>query len=267
VAFLKAKRDRLTEPHMRPLAECTQQVRDETGGEVRDFAPDSGGVHARALFLYEAPGARSTNPTGPRKKASGSGLISPTTTTRRPRTPGGLYQDADLPREQTLVWNIVPWYIGSTSKIRSATNDDLIDAQPYVDRLIRLPPHVQVVVALGDKARDRWLRYLLRPDAPLLPTLACPHPSPQVLNIPPQQRDVILAALQRVTHCSPTVQAGSEDRCLELLPEVRPQPAAPPRPQPRPRRRQRVPAPPQPADQSDRTNAHRADAARVSRQS
>lgn len=199
VAFLKAKRARLTEPHVQPLSEFAQQVRDETGGEVPDFDPDSGGIHARALFLYEAPGARSTGTAGPRKSAAGSGLISPDSTDKTAENSWLLYKDADLPRQQTLVWNIVPWYIGTTSKIRSATSDDLLDAQPYLDRLIRLLPDLQVVVAFGDKARDGWLRYLLRPDAPLLPTLACPHPSPKVLNIRPQQRDLILAALRRVT--------------------------------------------------------------------
>lgn len=184
---------------MQPLVEFARQVREETGGEVPDFDPDSGGAHARALFLYEAPGARSTNTNGPRKQATGSGLISPDNNDQTAENSWRLYQDANLPRCQTLVWNIVPWYIGTTSKIRSPNSDDLSQAQPYLDRLVRLLTRLEVVVVFGDRARDGWLRYLLRPDAPLLPTLACPHPSPKVLNTRPQQRDLILAALQRVT--------------------------------------------------------------------
>lgn len=175
-------------------------MRTRTSGEIPWFDPDSGGILARALFLYEAPGARSTGAGGPRPRSAGSGVISPDNNDATAANSWQLYRDANLPRQLTVVWNIVPWYIGTTSRIRSPDFDDVTAAQPYLDQLIRLLPELRVVVAFGEKARDGWLRYLLREDAPLIPTLACPHPSPQVLRTRPQQREVILAALKRVAH-------------------------------------------------------------------
>lgn len=154
--------------------------------------------NARALFLYEAPGARSTGALGPRSGAAGSGIISPDNNDTTAENSWLLYREARVPRRQAVYWNIVPWYIGTTSKIRRPNADDLALAQPYLGQLLRLLPQLRVVVAFGDKARDGWLRFLLLPDAPLVPTLACPHPSPQVLRVRPEYRGHILAALRRV---------------------------------------------------------------------
>ena len=197
--YLAAKLARIDEPHISPLNDLVRDMQADTGGEVPWFDPDSGGTAARALFLYEAPGARSTGPDGPRKKSKGSGIISPDNNDDTAENSWLLYRDANLPRHLTVVWNIVPWYLGTPTAIRSPDDDDVAAAQPYLDRLVRLLPDLRVVVAFGDKARDGWLRYLLRPDAPLLPTLACPHPSPQVLRRRPAYRDRILNALNRVT--------------------------------------------------------------------
>jgi hypothetical protein len=196
-AFLDRKLARIDEPHIRPLNDLVRDIRSETGGEVPWFDPDSGGVDARALFLYEAPGARSTGPAGPRRKAEGGGIISPDNNDDTAKNSWLVYRDANLHREHTLVWNIVPWYLGTTSAIRSAKSEDVAAAQPYLHRLLDLLTELRLVVAFGDNARDGWLRYLLREDAPLLPTLACPHPSPRNLRSRPDYRDLILAALQR----------------------------------------------------------------------
>lgn len=197
--FLAEKLARIDESHVGPLNGLVRDIKAEIGGEVPWFDPDSGGVHARALLLYEAPGARATGPSGPRGRAVGSGVISPDNNDATAENSWLLYQEANLARHLTVVWNIVPWYIGTPTAIRGANSDDVADAQPYLDRLIRLLPDLRVVVALGDNARDGWLRYLLREDAPLLPTLACPHPSPRVLQVRPAHRKLILAALNRVT--------------------------------------------------------------------
>lgn len=196
--FLAAKRGRLHEPHIAPLTRYVETVRAETGGEVPWFDPDSGGVRARALFLLEAPGARATAATGVRKAAAGSGIISPDNNDGTAENSWRLYQDADLNRDLIAIWNIVPWYIGTATRIRAADRSDLEQAQPYLHRLLDLLPHLRVVLVFGDRARDGWLRYLLRDDAHLIPTLACPHPSPKVLNIHPDYRHTIVQALRKV---------------------------------------------------------------------
>ena len=196
--FLAAKLERLHQPHVAPLTAFVEQIRAETGGEVPWFDPDNGGVRARALLLLEAPGARSTATTGPRSTAAGSGVISADNNDASAAAMWGLYREAGLEQDRIAVWNIVPWYLGSPTKIRAAGRSDLELSQPYLHRLVTLLPELRVVLALGVPARDGWLRYLLTHDGPLLPTLACPHPSPRVLNTRPESRDLILAALRRV---------------------------------------------------------------------
>ncbi len=196
--FLDAKLSRIDDPHVAPLNDFVRDIRSETGGEVPWFDPAGGGVMARALVLLEAPGARSTSATGPRKPAGGSGIISPDNDDQTAANSWQLYRDAGLLPSSVVIWNIVPWYIGSTSRIRAATRDDVTAAGPYLNRLLALLPEMRVVLAMGDRAREGWLRYLLTSAGPLLPTLACPHPSPQVLNPHPEYRDLIRAALDRV---------------------------------------------------------------------
>jgi hypothetical protein len=196
--FLTAKLARTGDPHVAPLNALAHDVRGETGGEVPLFDPAGGGVHAKALFLLEAPGARATRTAGPRSRMKGSGITSPDNNDQTAENSWHLYREVGLDIGDVAIWNIVPWYVGSTRKIRAAGRDDIAAAQPFLHRLMRLLPEVQVVLTIGDKARDGWLRYLLRPDSVLLPTLACPHPSPQVLNVHPEYREYILAALRRV---------------------------------------------------------------------
>lgn len=64
------------------------------------------------------------------------------------------------------------------TKIRAVERDDLEAAASYLGALISLLPDARVVVTFGDEPRQGWFRYLPYDDAPLLPTLAVPHPSP-----------------------------------------------------------------------------------------
>ncbi len=196
--FLAAKVARLREPHVAPLNDLADRIGVETGMAVPAFDPDSAGINARSLFLFEAPGARSTAAAGPRAAAKGSGIISPDNNDGTAENMWRLHEAAGLARTSTLAWNIVPWYVGTDTKIRPVERDDLQAAAPYLAALIALLPDLRVVVTFGDKPRQGWFRYLLHDDAPLLPTLAVPHPSPLSLNPHPENRDLILRALRRV---------------------------------------------------------------------
>jgi hypothetical protein len=190
-AFLAAKIARLDEPHVKPLNDLVRAICKETGGEVPWFDPDTGGVDSRALLLHEAPGRRARARTGSRGSANGSGIISLDNNDVSAANSWCLYQEAGLPRELVVPWNIVPWYLGSAVKIRAAKKDDVAEAQPYLAWLIALLPGLRIVVALGGAARDGWLRYLTSDDSCLLPTLACPHPGAQSINPNPQNRETI----------------------------------------------------------------------------
>lgn len=197
-AFLAAKVARLREPHIAPLNDLANRIAVETGLAVPAFDPDSAGIYARSLFLFEAPGARSTGADGPRAAARGSGIISPDNNDGSAENMWRLHEGAGLSRRSTLAWNIVPWYVGGGTKIRRVERADLEAAAPYLAALICLLPDLRVVVTFGDKPRRGWFRYLLHDDSPLLPTLAVPHPSPLSINPHPENRALILRALQRV---------------------------------------------------------------------
>jgi uracil-DNA glycosylase len=196
--YLAAKLDRLENSHTAPLTEFVRQMRAETGGEIPWFDPDMGGVRARALFLLEAPGARATSTSGPRSSSRGSGVISPDNNDQTAANSWDLYRKADLDQNLVTVWNIVPWYLGTTTKIRTAGRSDIDAARPYLHRLVQLLPDLRVVLTIGKPARDGWKRYALTEQAPKLQALACPHPSPQNLNTRPEARDQILTALRQV---------------------------------------------------------------------
>ena len=198
VDFLRAKLSRIDEPHVRPLNDLVRSTREETGGEVPWFDPANGGIGARALLLLEAPGARSTSTAGIRGTGGGSGIISADNNDATAALTWQLYRDAGLRLDRIVVWNVVPWYVGNDRAIRSASRDDVAGAAPFLRRLLSLLPELRVVLTMGSPARDGWLRFLLEPDSPILPILACPHPSPRNLASRPHYKDDIRRALDRV---------------------------------------------------------------------
>ncbi len=131
-AFLAAKVARLREPHIAPLNDLADRIAVETGLAVPAFDPDSAGIHARSLFLFEAPGARSTAAAGPRAAAKGSRIISPDNKDGTAENMWRLHEAAGLARTSTLSWNIVPWYVGGNTKIRAVERPDLEAAAPYL---------------------------------------------------------------------------------------------------------------------------------------
>lgn len=196
--FLAAKRARLFEAQVAPLQDLAEEIRQTTGGEVPAFDPDSGGIFARALFLFEAPGARSTAAGGPRAAAKGSGIISEDNDDPSAQNMWLINRSAQLQREMYLPWNVVAWYIGSTTQIREATLDDLTLARPWLGRLIALLPELRVVATFGAVPLRGWMDHLRNADGHLIPTLAGPHPSARVLNTRPEARAQIEAVTRRV---------------------------------------------------------------------
>lgn len=197
-AFLAAKRDRLGEPHVAPLQALAEEIRQATGGEVPAFDPDSGGVSARALFLFEAPGARSTGAEGPRSRVSGSGIISEDNDDPSAQHMWELNREAGLHRATYLAWNVVPWYVGSTTRIRAARGKDVDAALPWLQRLLDRLPDLRVVATFGAVPLRGWMQYLRLPQSTLLPTLSAPHPSARVFNTRESARSEIAAVVSKV---------------------------------------------------------------------
>jgi uracil-DNA glycosylase len=148
----KRRNTLLSEPHIKPLTEYLRQVNEAMGVEYEmpKFDPCDGGIHARALFLLEAPGP----------KAVGSAFISRNNPDPTARNMCNFLANANIPRHDTLLWNIVPWYIGDKntetgrSRIRPANRQDIVTALPYLETLIQLLSNLEIIVLAGGKAQS-----------------------------------------------------------------------------------------------------------------
>ncbi len=129
---------------MQPLSVLVAQIRADRAVEdqVPDFDPADGGIEARVLLLLEAPG----------RKALQTGFVSrdnPDPTARNLRE-----LLAPLPRHETVLWNIVPWYVGTDQLIAAVSRADLACSRPYLERLFRLLPALAAIVLLGKAAQS-----------------------------------------------------------------------------------------------------------------
>ena len=177
----------LEEPHVAPLTAYVRSLRASRGGDdsIPWFDPTDAGVDSPILVLLEAPGRRAT-------AKQGSGFISADNDDPTAANAWRLYQEAGINRRSDLVvWNVIPWYIGTDRGVRTWTEADLDEARDALRSLIDLLPRLGVVVLQGKAAQKAW--DLLGLEMPLIRT---PHPSPRNLNTRPHAREEILNALR-----------------------------------------------------------------------
>src|SRR3954462_13447146 len=110
---VRAKLERLDEPHIAPLTRFVRTLRAERGGgeAVPWFDPSEGRINARILILGEAPGPRALGQQGPRPKSRGSGFISPDNNDGTAENCWRALREANIARQHVVTWNIVPWYV------------------------------------------------------------------------------------------------------------------------------------------------------------
>ncbi len=89
--------------HVGPLTAFVGEIRRQRslGDEVPFFDRATAGLHARALFLLEAPG----------RKAVVSGFVSRNNPDETAKNSFELHQEAGFDRKLTALSNIVPWYV------------------------------------------------------------------------------------------------------------------------------------------------------------
>lgn len=177
----------LEAPHVGPLTLYVRRLRASRGRDesIPWFDPTDAGVDAPILVLLEAPGRRAT-------AKQGSGFVSADNDDPTAANAWRLYQEAGIDRRSDLVvWNVIPWYIGTDYAVRGWTEADLDEAREALRGLICLLPRLRVVVLQGKAAHRAW--GLLGIDMPVIRT---PHPSPQNLNTRPHAREEILNALR-----------------------------------------------------------------------
>ncbi|MEU1553163.1 uracil-DNA glycosylase [Streptomyces scabiei] len=186
-----------TEPAVRPLNDWVERLRGRLGdGEsVPWFDPASGGTEARSLFLLEAPGQKSMGAEATLRR-TGSGIISVDNDDPTAQNCWTLRTEAGLPYQESLHWNIVPWYLGTADRIAAPGRTEIQRAAPFLHEVISMLPKLEVVVPMGRKAQAGWAAYQER-YAPTVHTLTTWHPSPRVFASRPAARQEILDVLRR----------------------------------------------------------------------
>ena len=175
-------------PPMAPHTEFVRRLRSEMGSNasIPYFDPWDGGINAEVLYLLEAPGP----------KAIKSGFISRNNPDETAKNFYEVNQQAGIDRKRTVVWNVVPWYIGSGPHVRPANAKDIEKGTESLAELLQLLPKLRVIVLVGQKAQ-KALNYA-KVLAPSLVILDCPHPSPLFVNRKPGNRQLLLTKLRQV---------------------------------------------------------------------
>jgi hypothetical protein len=195
---------KLGDPHMVILKKFANDLKEidhegQLEWEVPDFDPADGGVNARALFLFEKPGPM-TSKEGSGKRP-GSGFISRDNDDPTAAAIFCFMRSAGIPREHTILWNVIPWWNGTLA----VTRPELEDGVSRVKDLIHLLPKLRAVVLVGKKAAKA------RPK--LETTGLClfnsSHPSPLVRARWREKWDSIPSEWRKVANCL----AGGDLKC------------------------------------------------------
>ena len=153
------RRALLALPHAAPLAAYAAGLR-RPGVLVPDFDPLDGGAAARVLFLLEKPGP-GIHP---------GGFVSRDNDTPTAAAIRAFMREAGLPRGETVLWNVVPWWNGTTA----VSGTERVVGRQALAGLLPLLPGLDTAVLVGRTAgAAREVLGGLR-------VLASAHPSPQV---------------------------------------------------------------------------------------
>lgn len=172
--------------HVKPLSDFVDELRAQHPDyQLPDFDPCDGGIEARALLLLEAPGP----------KAIASGFVSRNNPDPTARNLCELLAEAGIARRDTVIWNIVPWYVGEEARIRAVVSDDLRESAPQLQPLLALLPKLKHVVLVGKKAQTARSVIACLTPATIWETH---HFSAQVFNLAPHRKDEVRTVLKQL---------------------------------------------------------------------
>lgn len=157
--------------HMLPLHKYISQLQKRPGVVVPRFDPCDGGVNAEILFLFEKPGPK-TAEVEYSEIGRRIGFISRNNNDPTAEATHQFMEQAGVPSEKTITWNVVPWWNGTTK----VTSDEIKEGVAALEDLIDLLPNLKVVVFVGRKAERA--RPLLKDRG--LEMFVSAHPSPKV---------------------------------------------------------------------------------------
>lgn len=180
-------RKKIYRHNVRPLNKWVDGLRKKKGSKygIPYFDPNDGGKAATVLFLLEAPGG----------KAIQSGFISRNNNDETAANMLTFLLKSRFNREETVLWNVVPWYVGDGKRIRAVTARDHKDARPYLEKLFELLPNLNTIVLVGKKAQKE-LKYLQKSHCHLN-IVPSPHPSPRNINSRAGSRRVIIGSFKK----------------------------------------------------------------------
>ncbi|PIG95932.1 hypothetical protein AMD26_019060 [Deinococcus sp. UR1] len=189
--YLEQRQTQLTAAHHAPLTAFIETLRAQVQGrglDVPHLDPLGSGIHARILYLLEAPGPMAAQVHG------GSGFISMDNNDQTAQSVFQLTEQAGVNRAWVLPWNIVPWYVGDGNRIRPVRPAEVLEGRTHLRNLVKLLPDLRVVVTLGQPAAQGWGP--LATEFPSVTTLSTWHPSGRALNPHPDRRAHVLATLE-----------------------------------------------------------------------
>lgn len=181
-AFLAAKQSRWFEPHVAPINQFVDEIRNEIAAGWRSthqdpappvfvpyVDPDSGGIRARVLFLLESPA-------GP--AALGSRMLSADNNDETAKNVWDAYKATGMSRTWGLHWNAVPWYVGDGKKNKGVKRDEIEQGRRYLEGLLDLAPGIKVVLAMGKAAQRSVATLTSDLKARGIVVMETPHPGP-----------------------------------------------------------------------------------------
>lgn len=147
---------------------------------VPSFSPYDGGEFAECLFLLESP--------GPQVRVTG--MVDRSNPDDSARNLTRENDEAGIPRERTISWNVVPWYVGGTP-----TDEQVREGISWLPSLLSCLPDLRVAVLLGQKAQTAESTIMEhRPELKIVSTY---HPSPKNLGYV-DRKDDFRASMNRV---------------------------------------------------------------------
>jgi uracil-DNA glycosylase len=191
-AFLAAKQARLGEPHLTPINLLARDIATATGSVVPSADPDGGGVRARLLILLETP-----------SRAGGyrTGIVSLDNNDSAAANLWRALAATGVDRQEVLVWNTVPWYVGTPEKIRPPRPAEVGEGRRWLLRLIDRLPELVVIIGMGRAAAAALSPLHPELRARGLVIMETPHPSQRAYNRPGgAARERIEAALVEAGH-------------------------------------------------------------------
>lgn len=151
-------------------------------GPVPRFDPADGGANARLLILLETPGA------------SAPAIVTRDNPTGTARNLARFLDDATIPRDDTLLWNAVPWIVHTPGAgNRPLRRAEIAAGLATLPPLLHLLPHLKAVVLAGRVAAQA--APVIARERPDLAVLHMPHPSPTYVCTSPAVPRRIAATL------------------------------------------------------------------------